>query len=138
MATVETSIQTALFARTASLVLSPVHPVAWPNITFAPPPDKRYLRVTQMPNTTDRLFISDTAPHRHQGILQIMVCGPLSSGESAVRELAGIVANHFPPSLRLTSGGCSVRITKRASIASALVTETEIQIPVSIAYECFK
>lgn len=138
MATIESSIQAALFTRAAALVLSPVHPIAWPNLVFSPPADKRYLRVTHFTNTTERLFIGDNSPHRHQGILQIMVCGPLNSGESAVRELAGLVASHFPSSLRLTSGGCTVRITKRANVASALITDTEIQVPVSIAYECFK
>lgn len=137
MATIEASIQTALFTRAASLVLSPVHPVAWPNVAFTPPNPKKYLRVTQMPNVTDRLVIGSDGPHQHQGILQVMVCAPLNSGEATAREVAGLVANHFPADLRLTSGGLTVRITKRANIASALVTDTELQIPVSIPYRCF-
>lgn len=137
MATVEASIQTALLARAASLVLSPAHPVAWPNVSFTPPASKKYLRVSHLPNTTDRLFVGNADPHRHQGILQIMVCAPLNSGEAAARELAGVVANHFPAGLTLHSGGVQVKITKRANIASALVTNTELQIPVSIEYRAF-
>lgn len=137
MATVESSIATALMARAASLVLSPVHPVSWPNVNFTPPANKKYLRVSHLPNTTDRLFVGNADPHQHQGILQIMVCAPLNSGEAAARELAGLVANHFPPGLRLHSGSVQVKITKRANIASALVTTTELQIPVSIEYRAF-
>ena len=137
MATVASSIATALMARTASLVLSPVHPVAWPNVSFTPPANKKYLRVSHLPNTTDRLFVGNADPHRHQGILQIMVCAPLNSGEAAARELAGLVASHFPPGLTLYSGGVRVKITKRSNIASALLTNTEMQIPVSIEYQAF-
>src|SRR3546814_4961761 len=137
MATVEASIQAALFTRAASLVLNPVHPVAWPNVSFVPPANKKYLRVSHLPNTTDRLFVGNSDPHQHQGILQIMVCAPLNSGEAAARELAGLVANHFPTGLALHSGGVQVKITKRATIASALITTTELQIPVSIEYRAF-
>lgn len=137
MATVESSIQTALFSRAASLVLSPVHPVSWPNVNFTAPASKKYLRVSHLPNTTDRLFVGNADPHQHQGILQIMVCAPLNSGEATARELAGLIANHFPVGLRLHSGGVQVKITKRANIASALITATELQIPVSISYRAF-
>jgi hypothetical protein len=133
MATIEASIQAALFARMASLVVSPAHPVAWPNLSFKAPANKRYLRVSHLPNTTDRLYIGSSEPHQHQGILQVTVCAPLNSGEEAAREIAGLVANHFPADLALANG---VRITKRPNTASALIIDTELQIPVSIAYRC--
>lgn len=136
MATVEASIQAALFSRAALLVLNPVHPVAWPNVAFTPPASKKYLRVSHLPNVTDRLYIGSDDPHQHQGILQIMVCASLNSGEAGARETAGLVASHFPVDMRLSSGAASVEITKRPNIASALITDTEIQIPVSIAYRC--
>lgn len=144
MPTVESSIATALFARAASLVLNPVHELAWPNVSFPgllpngqpKPKPAKYLRVAHLPNVTDRLYIGSNDPHQHQGILQIMVCAPLNIGEAGAREAAGLVANHFPTDMRLSSGGVAVRITKRPNIASALITDTEIQIPVSIAYRC--
>jgi hypothetical protein len=132
MATIEANIQAALFARIASL--GPAHPISWPNVSFTPPANKRYLRVWHLPNATDRLSISSDSKHRHQGILQVMICAPLNTGETQAREIAGLVADHFPPDLALGSG---VRITKRPNIASALITDTEIQIPVSIAYRAF-
>lgn len=137
MASPEASIQAALFARVASLVLSPMHPVAWPNVSFTPPPNKRYLRVTHLPNTTARLFINSSGKHRHEGILQVTVCAALNSGEAVGREIAGQVASHFAVDARLLANGVSVRITKRPAVASALITDTEIQIPANISYECF-
>lgn len=138
MPSIETSIETALFARMALLVLAPALPVAWPNVAFTPPSPRRYLRVSHLPNTTDRLYQGQKGSHRHQGILQVLVCHPLNSGETAAREIAGTVASHFPAGLKLYSGEAKVKITKRADIASALTTDTEIHIPVSIAYRSFK
>jgi len=138
MPTPEASIQATLFARAASLVLSPVHPVSWPNVAFTPPANKKYVRVTHFPNTTDRLYLGNSDPHRHQGILQLTVVAPLNSGESAAREIAGQVADHFPTGLTLHSGGVQVKITKRANTGSVVIDTTEIRIPVSIAYRSFK
>lgn len=138
MPTVESSIATALMARVASLVLLPVHPVAFPNMAFTPPANKKYVRVTHFPNTTDRLYLGNSDPHRHQGILQISVVAPLNSGESAARELAGQIADHFPAGLTLHSGGVQVKVTKRPNTGSAVIDTTEIRIPVSIAYRSFK
>ena len=138
MPAVETSIQTALFARVVSLVLSPVHPVAWPNVNFTAPANKRYIRVAHLPNTTERLYIGSREPHQHQGILQVMVVAPLNSGEATPRAIAAAVADHFPADLRLVQDGVTVKITKRPDIAAALPTDTELQIPVSISYRAFK
>ena len=55
--TTEGAIQEVLFARLASLVLTPVHPVAWPNVTFTPPTGNRYLEALFMPNAVNRLLI---------------------------------------------------------------------------------
>lgn len=138
MPTIEASIQTALFTRMASLVLAPVHQVAWPNVSFTPPSPRRYLRVSYLPNTTDRLYQGKKGSHRHQGIFQVLVCYPLNGGEAGAREIAGLVANHFPAGLTLYSGSAKVKITKRANISALVTTDTEIQIPVSIAYRSFK
>lgn len=138
MPSIEASIQAALFARAASLVLSPVHQVAWPNMAFTPPANKKYVRVTHFPNTTDRLYLGNSAPHRHQGILQLTVVAPINSGESAARELAGQVAYHFPAGLQLNSGGVHLKITKRPNTGSVVIDTAEIRVPVSIAYRAFK
>ncbi|MDF2797516.1 MAG: hypothetical protein K0R85_260 [Devosia sp.] len=137
MATIEASIQAALFARMASLVISPAHPISWPNVSFTPPASKRYLRVSHLPNATERLFINSGGKHRHQGILQVMVCAPLNSGEAAAMEIAGLMADHFPVDHQLGGDGLQVRIPKRPNVAAAMIADTELQIPVSIAYECW-
>lgn len=138
MPTIEASIQTALFARAASLVLSPVHPVAWPNVSFTVPASKKYVRVTHFPNSTDRLYLGNNDPHRHQGILQLTVVAPINSGEALAREIAGQIADHFRAGLKLNSSGVRVNVTKRPNTGSVVIDTTEIRIPVSIAYRAFK
>lgn len=143
MPSIEASIQAALFARAASLVLSPVHEIAWPNVAFPgllpngqpKPKPARYLRVTHFPNTTDSDFVSNTSTDEHKGILQITVCAPLNSGETQAREIAGLVVEHFPKGMALYRDDVKVRITKRPDCAAKITTDTEIQIPVSIRYE---
>lgn len=131
MATIEADIQAALFEHLAELSLSPSLPVAWPNTNFSVPTSKKYLEVRHFPNTTERPWIGSSEPHLHQGILQVTVHWPLNANELPAREIAGLVASHFPPDFEMASG---VRVTKRPDVSSALVEETDIQIPVSIRY----
>ena len=42
-----------------------------------------------------------------------------------------------PADLRLTSGGVTVRITKKPDVAGAIVEDHAIQIPVTIDWETF-
>lgn len=60
--------------RVEALVLSPVLPIAWPNLSFIKL-EKGYLRVTRVPNLNGRLFIGSTDPHQRLGLLQIDVFG---------------------------------------------------------------
>lgn len=134
--TIETSIENALFERVATLALNPALPVAWPNVSFQRP-TTGYVRVTHMPNTSQRLFIKSTAPHRRRGILQVDVFMPLNGGATKATENAGKVAEHFSTDLKLPKDGLSVRITKAPDVAQAFSDETHWQVPVTITYECY-
>jgi len=135
--TVEGSILQALFARVSSLVLSPALPVAWPNVTFVPPANQKFLRVQFVPNINNRVLIDSDGPHQRLGLLQISVQWPKGLGEAQPRELAGKVAEHFPTDLRLTADGLQVRVTKAADVADLIVEDARIQIPVMVAWECW-
>lgn len=146
MPSIETSIWLALRGRVQSVVLSPVLPISWPNEPFTPPQvnDKPgpYLRVTHLPNQTDRIFIGSNDPHRYQGILQISLFSALDQSPAvpgAVIEQAGQIAAHFPADLRLSHSGVTVRITKRPSIAQGMRDDASSRwhTPVSIFYECY-
>lgn len=133
MPTTEASIFNALMARVHTIDLG--IPVAWPNDNF--PGQSRYLEVTFIPNGVQRIGVTTGTPHRHIGLLQISVWGERNKGESAPRETAGLVAEHFPADLRLTSGGVSVRITQDPDVGGMLVDQQGAQIPVTISWEAF-
>lgn len=143
MPTVETSIWLALRARVASLVLTPVHPVAWPNESFTPPQSGTspapYLKVQHFPNTTDRIFIGSTDPQRFKGILQVSVMSVLNQNAAIAAEVAGKVADHFPTDLILAYGGVRVRVTKHPDVAQGMRDDAAArwQTPVSIYYQAF-
>lgn len=137
--TMEGAIREALFARLATLVLSPVHPVAWPNLIFTPPASNRYLEVRFVPNTVGRLLIDTDGPHQRLGLLQVNVRDKRNSG-SQVDDIAGAVAAHFPADLRLQHAlGLSVRITADPSPSPMLVETAPpgVLVPVLVAWECW-
>ncbi|HEU5019685.1 MAG TPA: phage tail terminator-like protein [Pseudolabrys sp.] len=133
----ETKIAICLGARLRDLVLSPVPQIAWPNVKFTPPATT-YLRVDNLRNATDRLFIGNDDPHLHQGIYQVTVIAPLLIGEDAVIDTAGLIANHFWAMPRLPFAGGEVRIQKRPDVIS-LKDDANARwtAPVSIYWNCF-
>jgi hypothetical protein len=136
MATIQFSIEAALFARVAALVLSPALPVAWPNVAFTKPVGG-YLRVTHVPNIARRLFIGSTDPHQRLGLLQVDVFAPLNKGASTATEIAGKVAEHFPCDFRMISDGVTARVTKAPDVAQAMADDTHWMVPVMVRYEVF-
>lgn len=142
MPAIETSIWLALKAHAATLQLAPAHPISWPDEAFTPPNGNLpapYLRVTHMPNRTDRVLIGSAAPQRFQGILQVAVMSLLSQPMAVAIEHAGLVAAHFSTDLRLHYGNVSVRITKRPDVMRGFRDEDSARwmTPVSVPYECF-
>jgi hypothetical protein len=135
--TAEAKIMEALFGRLAALVLTPVLPIAWPNLTLTPPTTGKFLRVQFIPNIANRVFIGSDEPHQLMGLFQVSVCWPLNAGEGAPRDIAGTVAGQFPADLRLDVGGLSVRVTKRPDVDDLLIEDSRVQIPVTIEWECW-
>lgn len=137
--TIEGAIQEALFARLASLVLSPAHLVSWPNLNFTKPASNRYLETRFVPNTTNRVTIDSDGPHQRIGFLQINVRDAQGQGVRVV-ETAGLVAAHFPADLRLHHAiGLSVRISAAAQVGAMIVESAPpgALVPVLIPFECF-
>lgn len=137
--TVEGAIEQVLLARLATLVLSPVHPVAWPNTNFTKPNDNRYLEARFVPNAANRVLIDSDGPHQRIGFLQVNVRDGLNKGPR-ITDIAGAVAAHFPVDLRLHHAtGLSVRISSAADVGSMLVESSPpgVLVPVLIPFECF-
>lgn len=136
MATVEENIEAALFARVASLDLTPAREIAWPNVPFTPPA-AGYVEVLHFPNRPQRLFLRGSDPHFRQGILQLTVVGPLNEGPTPATTAAGAIAAHFPADLALYSEGLKVKVQAAARIWPADKTDTSWTVQLDVPYECF-
>lgn len=141
MPSTETSIWLALRGQVESLGLVPAHPVSFPNEAFDKPSDSSgplpYIKVTHLPNTTNRPFIGLDDDQQYQGILQIAVMSMLNQDSSVAVEYAGQIAGHFATGLILENGTVRVRITKRADTAQGFRDDGMWMTPVSIQYESF-
>lgn len=137
MTTVPTSIERALFEHLRDIDLDPALQIAWPNIAFSSPVGASYLRVDHLRNDNTRYFARGDAPSLYQGILQITVVSPLNRNPQEVTEVAGLVAEHFPPDLDLFEDGVRVRIPKWADISSPDKTDASWNVMVSVRYEAF-
>jgi hypothetical protein len=137
--TVEGAIEQVLLARLGTLVLSPAHPVAWPNNNFTKPADNRYLEAKFVPNAANRVFIDSDGPHERIGFLQVNVRDGLNKGPR-ITDIAGAVAAHFPTDLKLPHAiGLTVRISSAADVGSMLVETTSpgVLVPVLIPWSCW-
>ena len=137
MPSIETSIWVALKARAQALVLSPVLPVAWPNEKYDPSPSQNYLRVTHIPNVNRRLFLGSSDPHQRLGLLQVDVFGKRNENVAVTVEIAGKVAQHFACGTEMWRDGLRVSVTKAPDVGQPIDGDTHVQVPVTIAYECF-
>lgn len=135
--TIESKIFTALMKRAQPLTVSLALPVAWPNVSFSPPADNKYLRIQHIPNVTERQEITSDGPHRYLGILQISVFWPQGAGETEPREIAGQIIAHFPADLILVEDDVEVRISKRPEATGLLQEESVSQIAVSVEFESY-
>lgn len=128
----DTKVWQALAARLDELTFSPPLPIAWPNGTFSPPGDRKWLRVNEIPASTT-LFALSGGTGEHIGLMQVDVFRPLNEGHVPAKETAGAIAAHFPPALRLFSEGVKVVIT-RSELGPVLKQDTEIMLPVTIRW----
>lgn len=134
---VEDAMMEVLFARLATLVLAPAHPVAWPNLNFTKPSNNRYLEARFVPNASTRFGV-DEGPHDRFGFLQVNVRDKLNTG-ARVTGIASAVAAHFPSDLALFHDiGIKVRIMKAPDVGDMMIETSPpgVMVPVLIPYEC--
>jgi len=136
MATVEETIEAALFGRVASLDLTPALQVGWPNVPFTPPA-AAHLQVLHFPNRNTRLFLAGADPHFRQGILQVTVRAPLNEGAAPATGIAGAIAAHFPADLALWGEGLKIKIQAAPRVWPADRSDAWWSLQVDVPYECF-
>lgn len=120
-------VSAALDQRLATLANSPE--VAWPNVPFNPS-NSVYLRVNNLPADSSRLFLDNT--QENAGVYQVSVVGPLGGGAGEVENQADAVKSHFATQRKL--GDVFI---EAISVAPAVVTDDEYQVPVSINWRIF-
>lgn len=138
MPSVDTKIWLALKSRLDGLTDLVGLPTSWPNESLTQPAGG-YLRVSHIPNTPRRAFHGSSAPHERMGVLDVMVMAKRGLAEAVVREIAGKVAEHFPPDLPMYYDGVTVRV-RQAPRTGAVVNPAEssyAECLVEIQYRCF-
>lgn len=138
---VNTKIWLALRARVASLALTPALPVIWPGQN-KDLPSVRCIEVVNMVNRPDRRFIGSNDPHDRMGILQIGLLSLFADSEhaeTATREIAGDIADHFVVDMPLRYQDVDVRVYEAPEVGTSLKDETRNRIvtPVSIRWRTF-
>lgn len=122
----------ALLARVAALTLSPVLPVDYPEVTFDPPADGKYLTVSFFPNRP--MAEGLTSGRVDQGLLQVTVVWPKNQGLVAPSNIAQAVIDHFPNGLALQSGSTRVKISGQAWAAAPITDTDRVSLPVTISW----
>jgi hypothetical protein len=135
-ATVEATIPDLLLAHLGALVLSPALPIAWPNLSFTPPPGE-YLEATFMPNTNVNLFVGNDATTQHQGLLQVTVVAKSGLGIVGPNDIAGQIVEHFAKGTRIDGQGFVLSIDEKPSVAPSIQEADRIRVPVTVRWYAF-
>lgn len=134
MATGEAAqIVDALLAHCVSLeVGSPALPIAYPEVSFTPPTDGKYLQVDFFANRPAWEGLS--SGKMAQGLLQVTVIWPRGQGVVAANESAQQVIDHFAKSTVLRSGSAKVTISGEPWAATPITEDTQLRVPVTIPW----
>lgn len=125
-------IRRALEQRLAAL--DAAFPTAWENQEYTPVSGTPFQKVFLLPNETQSPTFGSTELIRELGLLQVSLYYPLNKGMKDVGVKAEAIRAYFPKGLSLTSGGVTVQITKRASVAPAMREGEWTVVVVSIPY----
>jgi hypothetical protein len=114
--------------------LSSAWPIAWPNVTFTPPANGRFYRVSLQPNDTETRQIV-RGGYVYRGLLLVSVVIKEGEGEPlAIREANRIVAR-FDYLTTLSTPSGNLVITSLPSVRGGIVNGGRCEVPVVIRYE---
>lgn len=133
---VEDDITAALFAHIAALTLTPVHPVAWPNVAFTPPANNRWLRVNEFPTVNRPVALAHDGANEFRGFVQIDVFAPPGGGLAGHKATAALVRQHMKRGTTLYHGSTRVLITN-ATVQAGVDSSPRWMVPVVIDYRAF-
>lgn len=131
----ETRISEALNAWLNALVLSPVVPIAWPNLNFNP--SGAYLRPWLLPAPTEAITLSAAGPNDYRGIYQVSVFYPVGGGANKAIEIASAIVSHFKRGTSITREEIRVWMDDPPYLGSMVQEPNTFQLPVSVPYRAF-
>lgn len=132
---VESQITEALLQRLAALTLSPVLPIANPNVTFTPPASGPYLQANILRSPTETVGISRW--DERTGIFQVDVVYAAKDGLIKPTQIADQIAVWFKRGTRLLNGAVRVDIYETPEIGTPLTDTPYVRTPVTIRYRVF-
>ncbi len=133
-ANVESDIKVALFDRLRDAI--GLWPVAYPNVKFTVPSNKRYLRVSHQPNETQTPFLR-AGEKEHEGLLQVTVVEGIGKGDIKATDQASLVVQLFKHLTEISSLSGNIQIPRQPSVAPGFNTKTTYELPVTIRYRLF-
>lgn len=136
-ATLETKIYEAIKARVSHVGTVLGMKVAYPAENFEPDTKNGFLIFNNMPNISERPSIANDENHYYNGIAQIDIMLPVGLHvNSRSVQLAGLIIDEFPESIRMEFEGITVRVTKRGDYAAGYRDGNMWRVPVSIRWLC--
>ena len=134
--TIETKIWKALESRLDQFVSKYPRPIpfAKPGQIFTP--SGLYVRVDLVINRPSRMLVS-LGPHDRQGLLSLTVSTPLSATGDHALDLAGELAEHFPPDTPFCFMDTCVCVPAEPHVHGGFQDSGTFQVPVDIQWRCF-
>jgi hypothetical protein len=116
----------------AMVIGSPSLPIAYPDVTFVPPADGKYLRLDLF--TNEPFWQGLSSGRIDQGLLQVMVVWPRAEGRIRPLEVAAMVMEHWAKLTTLQGSGTRVRVNKEPWAATPLLSPSETETPITIPW----
>lgn len=140
-ASTETKIWMALKSRVESLPLS--FTKAWPAEKFIPPSGGSpvmplpYLRIGRVSADPARVFIPNGGQYDRSGALVITLVHPLGQAGEVYDQMAGVIADHFNDTVKLSYGGLCVSVPEYPSVNEGFEDNGYWSVPVRVPWRVF-
>ena len=118
---------------TALATVSPSLATAWENTPYTPVVGTAYQRVFLLMGEPVPLEQSGRV-NREQGVMQVSLCYPLSTGSGAALTRAELIRATFYRGRTFTSGSTTLTIDRMPEISPALIENDRYVIPVRIRF----
>lgn len=116
--------------------LTPVIPVAWPNVPFTPVKGTAYHRVNLLPATPEQRELGATGRNTETGVYQVDCVFPADAGAGNAWARAELVRAHFKRGTKLAGSGFVVTI-RGAGPGPAIQEDGWYVVPVTISYYAY-